>query len=228
MGDAERTMRRLGLGFLLLLGCFSVARGEPWSAPVSCEREEECLAQLGGLAKRDGNVLSLMLENGSSETYRDNHQACEDGVASDCVKYELRAYRPDQNLFVVSYALYEGGGAVVVSAKSGRRVVLTNLPVFSPNGLLFAVADSDPHYERRYEIGIWSFVSDRPKEEFVYSTPRGVTEEMWEVLSWSGNDRVELKAGISNDFFQTPQEFETSVVRTKQGWTLNWPLPNSK
>jgi len=210
-----------------MLGLPALAQSASPVKEVSCEREAECLAQLNGLAKREGELLFLRLENGKSEIYLDDRQACEDNNGSDCVKYELRAYRPDQKLYVVSYSLYEGGGATIVSAKSGRTVFLTNLPVFSPNGRFFAAADSDPHYERKYEIAVWSFVSDKAKQEFTYSTRKTAREEFWDVLGWDGNDRIKLKVGIPDDAYEM-QESETQLVRTKQGWKLNWPLPSSK
>ncbi|ANY78935.1 hypothetical protein BB934_12540 [Microvirga ossetica] len=220
-------MWRLGIIGVFMLGLPALAQSTSPLMEVSCEREAECLARLNGLAKREGELLFLRLENGKSEIYLDDRQACKDDNASDCVKYKLRAYRPDQKLFVVGYSLYEGSGANVVSAKSGRTVFLTNLPVFSPNGRFFAAADSDPHYERKYEIAVWSFVSGKAKQEFTYSTPKTAREESWEVLGWDGNDRIKLKVGIPDDAYEM-QESETKLVRTKQGWKLNWPLPNSK
>jgi hypothetical protein len=220
-------MRCLGLICGLLLGSPSLAQGSPLSASVSCDREADCLAQLNDLAIREGDILTLKLEAGKFKSYRDNRKACEDGVAADCVKYELRAYRPDQKTYVVGYSLYEGGGANIISARSGQTVFLNSLPDFSPNGRSFVSVDSDPHFERAYEIAIWSFASDNPKQEFLYSTPKERPEESWEVLGWDGNDRINLKVGIFNETYSI-QEFETSVVRTEQGWKLSWPLSSSK
>ncbi|WP_201862640.1 hypothetical protein [Microvirga soli] len=185
------------------------------------------MAQLNGLAIREGDVLILKLESGKTKSYRDDREACEKGVAADCVKYELRGYRQDQKTYVVGYSLYEGGGANIISAQSGHTVFLSSLPEFSPNSRSFVSADSDPHFERAYEIAIWSFTSDSPKQEFLYSTPKGHPEESWEVLGWDGNDRINLKVGILNETDST-QELETSVIRTEQGWKLNWPLSNLK
>lgn len=220
-------MRLLSFVCVLMLGSPAFAHDKPVSAPVLCEREADCLEQLIGLANRNGDDLTLQLENGTSEVYRSNRQACKDDNASDCVAYELRGYRPDQKVFVVGYTLYEGAGANVVSAKSGQTTFLSSLPAFSPNGLSFVSAENDPHYERKYEIAIWSFDSGEPKQVFRYSTPPNTPEESWEVLGWNGDNEVKLKIGFLAEADPT-REFETSVVRTSEGWRLNWPLPTAK
>lgn len=195
--------------------------------PISCEREADCLVQLQALAKRKENILTLRLEAGKSKIFQSNAKACESDVVSDCVRYELRGYRPDRKAYVVGYSLYEGGGAVIVSARSGHTTFLASLPDFSPNGQFFVSADSDPHYERGYEIAIWSFTSDRPKQEFIYRTPKERPEESWEVLGWDGNNQINLKVGILSRTYSL-EEFETRIVRTERGWKLHWPLPDVK
>jgi hypothetical protein len=222
-------MRCLGWICMLLLGGISAVFAQELSSqnPISCELEADCLEQLQGLAKREGNVLTLRLETGKSKTFQSNAKACEDDVVSDCVRYELRAYRPDRKAYVVGYSLYEGGGAVIVSARSAHTTVLASLPDFSPNGQFFVSADSDPHFERGYEIAIWSFTSDRPKQEFIYKTPKTRPDESWEVLGWDGNSRINLKVGILSRTYSL-EEFETSIVLTERGWKLHWPLRDVK
>jgi hypothetical protein len=194
--------------------------------PISCKQEADCLANLTVKAHREGDVLTLRLEGGKTKAFKTNRQACENDNANDCIVYELRAYRPAQNVYVVAWTLYEGKGAGLISTKTGDVLVLPDMPDFSPSGQWFVAVDNDPHYTPEFQVGIWSLQGGAAKQEFRYGTPQDISPEGWNVLGWDGDKRIRFEVGGLDD--DSVPKVETDAVLREQGWLLNWPLSKSK
>jgi hypothetical protein len=156
-----RAMWRFWIIGLLLLGGSALAQSKK---NVSCSQETDCLAQLGGIAQRQGDTLRLKLANGATKTLTGNHQACDNDDGENCLRYNLRAYLPAQHVFVVAWNGYEEHGSFVISTKTGRSVELDfSLPQFSPSGRWFASVNVNTIDESQYAVAIWSTAPDVPK-----------------------------------------------------------------
>lgn len=209
---------------ILLLGLSALPAADetqPFpTAPVRCTREAACLAQLKGLARRSGDVLTLRLENGRALTLRGNRKAC----ASDgdkCLIHELRAYLPAVHLYVVKWTAYEDTGSEIVSSITGEVLRIDTLPEFSPGGRRFVSVDRDEMNGETYLVAIWSVSDGKPQEEFRYAASEANSGEGWEFVGWDGEERIRLKVRphrTSNDVVH-----DAEAVRTATGWVLNRP-----
>jgi hypothetical protein len=222
----EQTMWRYVALCALLLGGPALAQDKPLNEFVHCEREKDCIAKLGGLVQREGHILRLKFANGTTKTFKENRQACDDDDAEECVRYDLRAYLPSQNVFVVEWSGYEERESLVISTRTGRSVELASLPQFSPSGRWFVSVNVNQIDESQYALAIWSTAPDVPKQELRYGARQVLPHEYWQFVGWDGDNRIRLKVGVDPGTGQT-REVETSAVHTEHGWALNWPLPGA-
>jgi hypothetical protein len=170
------------------------------------------------IVRRDGDVLELKLQNGKFKTYKSNPKACEDGDSARCVIWELRAYLPSQNAFVVQGKTYEDDGSEVVSRKTGKTVQLETLPEFSPSGKRFVSVNGKELGSHTYHVAIWLMTPDEPKMEFRYETPH---YELWEFQGWDGEDRIKLKVTVNTG--GALKTLDSEVARTRAGWQIKTP-----
>jgi hypothetical protein len=202
LGLSETTMRILKLAVtLVMISTAAVAQGP------------------GDMVRRDGDLLELKLQNGKFKTYQSDRKACENHDAERCVIYELRAYLPSQNAFVIEGKSYEGGAHWVVSRKTGRAVQLETRPEFSPTGKRFVSVNGAELGSHSYDVAIWVMTPDEPKLEFRYETPQGDRYELWEFRGWNGEDRINLEVKVGNAMVP----FESEAVRTAAGWQIKRP-----
>jgi hypothetical protein len=171
------------------------------------------------MVRRDGDVLELKLQNGKFKTYQSNRKACENHDAERCVIYELRAYLPSQNAFVIEGKSYEGEAHEVVSRKTGRAAQLETRPEFSPSGKRFVSVNNKELGSHSYDVAIWVMTPDEPKLEFRYETPQGDRYELWEFRGWDGEDRIKLGVNVGGAMLP----FESEAVRTRAGWQIKRP-----
>jgi hypothetical protein len=97
--------------------CESTGKGED-----SIQLERLCLARLGGVATRVGADLRLKLENGTTKTFTDARQACEQQNPAKCLEYRLAAYYSIPKLFVIEQLAYESSRVIVVNGRSGSII----------------------------------------------------------------------------------------------------------
>ena len=146
---------------VLVVGCLSfllprcaAAQAGTNPAPATCgvdidgEKadavEAACLRELGKRASRKGDLLTLQLENGGSKTYRDdNAKACEADDTLKCTYYRLAAYHPQAKVYSIWIQYYEGSGVELLSARTGKVLLVSGTPYFSPDGSRFVVIDND-------------------------------------------------------------------------------------
>jgi len=104
--------------------------------------EAAVLSKLAGQASRDDTILRLKLDGGRSLKVTDcaDETACE---ADRFRKHRLLAWWPEQHLYVVNVALYEGGSAYLISEKDGRTTQVAAPPVPSPSGHYAVALQSD-------------------------------------------------------------------------------------
>lgn len=209
----------------VLLGGSAFAQA-PSTAPIACDEEAACLAKLKGMASREGDVLTLKLANGTTKTFKDNRKACEEDDGASCVSYQLRGYRPAQNVYVIGLTLYEGLGAELVSMRTGEVLSLPNMPEFSPSGRLLAAVDNDQTDTPEYKIGIWSLDGEgRAKQELRYIPPS--LDEVWEIVRWEGDAKVVFKVNSFDDAPLTAANRGETLLN-EQVWAVNRPQKRRK
>jgi len=93
--------------------------------------EATCLRKFGKLASREGDLLTLRLENGGSKTYRDDAKACDSDDAQKCAYYRFAAYHPKAQVYSIWIQYYEGSGFELLSARTGNVLRLSGTPYFS-------------------------------------------------------------------------------------------------
>ena len=110
---------------------------------------------------RNKNLLSLLLENGETKTYRNDPKACANDDATNCVYYGLGGYHPAAHIYLILIQYYEGSGSELVSARTGKTLSFSGVPHFSPDGSNFIVIDNDLAYGGSFDIAVGSNC-DRP------------------------------------------------------------------
>ena len=108
--------------------CCAASSGAPATRPTP-----RPWRRLEAWRSRNGTVLSLKLADNRTLKLTDCVEP------SDCPIDDVRVHRlvawwPTQELFVVAVGLYEGSGAYLVSARTGRALGTMAPPVLSPSG----------------------------------------------------------------------------------------------
>lgn len=84
----------------------------------------------GGRVMRAGGQLRLKLGNGRWHTIRDYQRANDE---ASTIKYSFRDYLTDIGYFLIHRQFYEGIDYLMIDERNGRRFVLQELPVVSPD-----------------------------------------------------------------------------------------------
>ncbi|TMJ98951.1 MAG: hypothetical protein E6G74_17205 [Alphaproteobacteria bacterium] len=177
---------------------------------------------LADLVRRNGDILELKLQNGKLKTYKSNRSACEKQDPERCVIYELHAYLPLQNAFVVAAKSYKDAAYEVVSRRTGKTAEPETLPEFSPSGRRFVSVNGKELGRHTYDVAIWIMIADEPNMEFRYEVPKGGRYELWKFRGWDGEDRIRLDVNVNTG--NTMVSFESEAVRTPKRWQLKRPL----
>ena len=95
--------------------------------------DSAALANVTGMASRDGGTLKLRLAEGRflELTDCDDQSAC---AADDTRVHRLVVWWPKHRAYVVAVGLYEESVAYLISERDGRTLVTTAPPVLSPSG----------------------------------------------------------------------------------------------
>jgi len=185
--------------------------------------EKACLAQLTGIATRQGNALRLKLQNGKSRIYRNRTKGCEQGTSADCISYELTGYFAKHGLLLIQIGYYEGVEWMLVRLDNGRATKIVVPPYYSPHERWLASACwSEGPSGCENGIDIVPTISDETAREWHYRVPNG-EYALYEFLGWDGDERVKLNVtfhiGGSGDLTTLP----ASVDRVDGVWQLKLP-----
>jgi hypothetical protein len=193
----------------------------PAQVPIVCHvkdnvEDSACQQRLKGLFARDGDKLTLKLGGGKSKSYTGNGAACdgENVDAGKCLVYNVLAYYPQIQFYVIEQGYYECGSYLLVSRRSGSETAMKEIPILSPNAKYLVLTDQSDACDRDFEIGVWS-VQDPPKLEFKYNA-RGY--ENWEIKAWKDDRHLDMKAFVNGP---TSYVQEAELVRGESGrWSL--------
>lgn len=182
-------------------------------------REAVCLRELGTLAKRNGDVLSLQLESGTSKVYRTNIKGCETDDARNCIRYRLAGYHPIARVYSMAIQYYEGSGVELVSARTGQTLLLSGVPYFSDDGSRFVVIDNDYAHGGEHDLAIGTIVSDVLALQWQHQPQDGLVE--WRHQRWIDNDHVALRVFPTDAEQKCPDNnCDAIVVRFNDGWAI--------
>jgi len=187
-------------------------------------REEDCLRQLRGRARRDGDHLHLTLTNGKTRTFTTTTDACEAGIYEKCLQYRLIGYYARHRYFIVDVGfLYHGGVTFLVSGRNGEHISLDESPRFSPGGTrIAAVSASESADHGTNSIEVWSTASDPPRSEWRHVLPED-EYSLYQFVGWDGEDRLKMKV-TTRIGEELHEDLPVEAVRTKDGWKLMPPV----
>jgi hypothetical protein len=184
--------------------------------------EAECMKQLAGMARRDGDHLRLMLANGQAKTLTTTRQACEADIYEKCLIYRLKGYFARHRQFLVDVGfLGHGGTTFLVSRRTGSHIRLDAAPLYSPAGKrLAAVSATESDGENSIEI--WT-AGDPPRSEWRYTVPKD-EYALYQFIGWDGEERLKMTVTTRIDG-QLHDSLPVEAVRTSDGWKLMPPAP---
>lgn len=219
-------MRALALSLLLPIAA------QAQSCNLACvAHQTEAHLLRPGLVERHGERLVVITGPGKL-VFDDNKKACGDGNAGDCAIYDVVAV-PTGAVAIRKFG-FEGSDIWLIDTASGRKTVLTGVPVFSPDGHRFVVSqfsnDSDHNLEiwRQNRDGLTLEWSHPFKQSFAEdpallhypSDPKLALPPVFQVTHWQG-DRIAL--AVSTD--DRKHHWTGSLIRDGKGWHLSAKSP---
>lgn len=216
------------LALFLVLGVPALAnssQAQPSAAqrPIMCGETEkkiedaDCRDKLSGIFSRNGDTLTLNLDDGKSKAYVGNSAACDSETVDveKCLVYSVLGYLPQTQSLLISAGLYECGDVLLINRRTGSETVISyEVPVLSPGARYLVSTDQNEACERHYDIAIWSMATDPPTLEFKYNAKEN---EYWEVRDWQDDRRANLKV---RTYGTTAYDQEAELVRNDNGWAL--------
>jgi hypothetical protein len=217
-------------GLLLLLPSYAAAQAEANAKPPTCgvdienqkadALEAACLREFGKLASREGDLLTLRLENGATKMYRDDPKACQEDDTNNCVSYRLAAYHAEAHVYSIVIGYYEGGSVELLSARTGNILRFSGTPHFSPDGSRFIVIDNDYAYGGPNDLSVGSNENGSLSLEWEHVTEPGELRE-WRLERWIDNDHIALRVfPVDTDQKCPDDNCDAMLVRFGDGWAL--------
>jgi len=214
---------------LLLLGHAAAQAGSN-AAPATCSVgidgekadvvEAACLREFGKLASRKGDLLTLRLENGESKAYRDDAKACDTDDAR-CTYYRLVAYHPKAQVYSIGIQYYEGSGFELLSARTGKVLLVSGTPYFSPDGSRFVVIDNDYGHGGPHDLSIGSAANGSLSLEWEHLSEGGELRE-WRLERWIDNDHIALRVFPADAGQKCPDNnCDAVLTRFGNGWVIS-------
>lgn len=193
------------------------------TAAWHCTNESTCLKKTGGKAVRHGLTLEIKTKSGKVLTFKDSPPDCspseEEEPPVTCNRFRLTGYSQRDGLFVVAND-GDPPSFDVVSWTLGKPIFSqTGETIFSPDGshLVSFMSSSEI---ATYHLEILAVSAEQLRSEFNNdSVDEGEGKiQIASPVKWKSNDRVDYKTKRSTGSGDV--EADTSVVRTKTGWTI--------
>jgi hypothetical protein len=217
-------------GCLLLLPGSAAAQAGANAAPARCgvdiadqkgdALETACLREFRKLASRDGDQLTLRLENGASKAYRDDPKACQEDDARNCIYHRLIAYHAEARVYSIGIQYYEGSSVELLSARTGNVLLLSGTPNFSPDGSRFVVIDNDIGHGGPNDLAVGSHANGSLSLDWEHVIEQGELRE-WRLDRWIDNDHIALHVYPADAGQKCPDNnCDAMLVRFGNGWAL--------
>ena len=182
--------------------------------------ETACLREFGRLASREGDLLTLRLENGASKVYRDDPKACETDDVKNCINHRLAAYHAEARVYSIVIQYYEGSSVELLSARTGKVLLVSGAPYFSPDGSRFIVIDNDYGHGGPHDLSIGSNANSSLSLEWQHLSEGGELRE-WRLERWIDNDHIALRVYPADVDRKCPDNnCDAMLVRFGDGWAI--------
>jgi hypothetical protein len=177
------------------------------------------LAVAGRLAYRDSLGLHLRLISGQ-------YLALTRDTTDWPATYQFHAWLAPYSQYLVHLQYGEGDGYMFLDARSGARIYLDDIPVFSPSGGRFAIASGD--LEVNYNpnsLSVWRITTTRVEREWQWADSAMTAGWVPRNARWRNDntlkaDYVYAAQGGGNELV-APQPLTLS--RTGERWRLVLP-----
>ena len=187
--------------------------------------EKACLAELTGVATRDGDTLLLTFRNGRSKAYVNRLKECEQGEEG-CIEYKLTGYFPKHELALIKIGYYEGAEWMLVRLDDGKETTIVLPPHYSAHeNWLVSVCSSDGPAGCENGIDIVPTRPDQTRGEW-HCRVLPIDYTLYEFAGWDGDERVKLTVT-----FRVGSELKTfpaSVDLIAGRWRLKLPKEHRK
>lgn len=193
--------------------------------PILCKPDQndtqlesaECLERFKELANRDGDVLRLNLANGTTKVYKGDRNACGAGaVSGECLVFQLIAFYPSVQSFLVEKGFDECRYYELVSRQSGDIVELSTVPEWSANGKYLVSVNDNSDLCRPFDYLVILSATDPPTLELKHHIEG---YENWTIAGWD-DDRIKLQVDVGEP--QGTYNQDVVAVRFGDGWNLVW------
>jgi hypothetical protein len=194
--------------------------------PISRSYEKQCILRAKPFALRRGGELRLIFGNGTTRAYRDiqSSKACEQGPYESCKRYVLYDFFPEHELFVVNIGYNESQEWRLVRQLDGREEAVVAPPRYSPSKKWLASVNWSDGDDGNNGLDIVSSKFNAADRSFHY---RPKEYELWEFVSWDGDDRLSLSVTWRIDDKSELVTWPAEVVRMNGEWQLKRWAPNS-
>jgi hypothetical protein len=219
----------------LLAGCFGIpGLFGPAVAPLNAgacsgfnadtkeldARETVCLKELGKLAGRNGDTLSLKLETGTPKTFRTDTTGCDtpkDTPRDACTSYYLVGFYPAARTYLVYGQGYEAHDYTLVNVRTGGTTKVDEVPRLAPDGLTFLVKACDETGGPSCWISIGSMASSA-RPAIVWQRASYDADD-WNFVRWIDKDRAALRVARQSE--RCPHgDCEAVLKRTRGSWRI--------
>jgi hypothetical protein len=175
--------------------------------------EKPCLEEFASVAKRNGRVLTLKLNNGKTKDISDTKECDDLNKEASCV-----THRPHRRPAVYCASLALRVPLCAVGEPPNRRRNEAGRLARSPNRKRFVVTGSFAAGEcsAEYNVAIFSLAIDPPRLEWRFTAPSDYEDYVTE--GWDGESRVLLQ-GVA----ESAKRKTTDLKLTAQGWQLKRP-----
>jgi hypothetical protein len=171
---------------------------------------------------RDSTRLRIRLLTGDSVVFVDSTI-----IEVETVVYSYREYLDAIQYHIVEVNYYEGGGYLLIDARTGKDTFIPELPVLSPDAARFVLTQVYFDYDE-VSVQIWRLGANGPELEWRFD-PRDVQTSpagrWWEVVwglsapEWLSPTELQLR---KEDYDGRLGE-AVRVELTEEGWVLREP-----
>jgi hypothetical protein len=188
--------------------------------------EEACLAQLKGVASRNGKMLNIVLRDGTTRSYVTRLPEDLPDQEDQSVEYKLTGYFPEHQLLLIETGYWEGAEWIVLRLDDGVETKVHSPPHYSPHrDWLFSVCSSDGPSGCGNGMDIVPTRRDLKRGPWTYLVPDD-DYTFYEFTGWDGDDRVKLVATFK--VADKMKSLPASVERVNGVWQLKLPKQHAR
>jgi hypothetical protein len=177
--------------------------------------ENACLAQIGGIALREGPSLQLRFRNGKIKTYLNEEAKCQSDTAEGCVKYQLTGYFPEHDIVLIEVDYWEGVSWLLVWVSTGESSSIVAPPHYSPDKIWMAsVASVLGPSGPPSGMDVVPSVPNPSLKEWHYRIPDD-GRWLYQFAGWEGNSRIKI---LASSLGEPQQNATTSIERRNSEW----------